>query len=207
MRRMVRTCAALMSAWLLAPAYGADAAAAYKIVTASERGTYIQIGRDLAKFVAPRPRSISKCCRRRDRPRTSSACATSPGSSSRWSSPTSTRPSSTRRTPAMPRRRDHPAAARDHAALQRGDLLHRARRLAAQLRARDQGRKINVGPLRSGTAMSATTLYRQMFGAPLPTTNACRSSATRMRSSSWSATSRSTSWSSSPASRPSCWST
>src|SRR5438309_232517 len=25
----------------------------YKIVTASERGTYIQIGRDLAKFVAP----------------------------------------------------------------------------------------------------------------------------------------------------------
>ena len=29
------------------------ASAAYKIVTASERGTYIQIGRDLAKFVAP----------------------------------------------------------------------------------------------------------------------------------------------------------
>ena len=27
--------------------------------------------------------------------------------------------------------------------------------------------KINVGPLRSGTAMSATTIYRQMFGAPL----------------------------------------
>src|SRR5580765_1223666 len=31
----------------------ADSAVAYKIVTASERGTYIQIGRDLAKFVAP----------------------------------------------------------------------------------------------------------------------------------------------------------
>ena len=31
----------------------AQSAAAYKIVTASERGTYIQIGRDLAKFVAP----------------------------------------------------------------------------------------------------------------------------------------------------------
>src|SRR5258706_15609972 len=29
------------------------AAAEYKIVTASECGTYIQIGRDLAKFVAP----------------------------------------------------------------------------------------------------------------------------------------------------------
>src|SRR6188474_1542184 len=41
--------------FVLAP-LGAQAAATpipYKIVTASERGTYIQIGRDLAKFVAP----------------------------------------------------------------------------------------------------------------------------------------------------------
>jgi len=35
------------------PIAGAAAPTAYKIVTASERGTYIQIGRDLAKFVAP----------------------------------------------------------------------------------------------------------------------------------------------------------
>ncbi len=32
--------------------------------------------------------------------------------------------------------------------------------------------KINVGPLRSGTAMSATTIYRQLFGAALPDANA-----------------------------------
>lgn len=32
--------------------------------------------------------------------------------------------------------------------------------------------KINVGPLLSGTAMSATTLYRQMFGSVLPEANA-----------------------------------
>ena len=31
----------------------ADAAAEFKIVTASTRGTYIQIGRDIASFVAP----------------------------------------------------------------------------------------------------------------------------------------------------------
>jgi TRAP-type uncharacterized transport system substrate-binding protein len=37
----------------LAPPSVAAQATAYKIVTASERGTYIQIGRDLAKFVAP----------------------------------------------------------------------------------------------------------------------------------------------------------
>ena len=34
-------------------AAAASAQVPYKIVTASERGTYIQIGRDLAKFVAP----------------------------------------------------------------------------------------------------------------------------------------------------------
>ena len=49
----------------------------YKIVTASERGTYIQIGRDLAKFVAPRPASTWRCCRRPARPKTCSACAAS----------------------------------------------------------------------------------------------------------------------------------
>src|SRR5258706_11481080 len=31
--------------------------------------------------------------------------------------------------------------------------------------------KINVGPLRSGTAMSATTIYRQMFGGAIPEGN------------------------------------
>jgi TRAP-type uncharacterized transport system substrate-binding protein len=32
--------------------------------------------------------------------------------------------------------------------------------------------KINAGALRSGTALTATTLYRQMFGVPLPDANA-----------------------------------
>lgn len=38
---------------MLSHAATATAAAEYKIVTASERGTYIKIGRDLAQFVAP----------------------------------------------------------------------------------------------------------------------------------------------------------
>ena len=38
---------------IAAPASAPTNAVPYKIVTASERGTYIQIGRDLAKFVAP----------------------------------------------------------------------------------------------------------------------------------------------------------
>ena len=43
----------LITAGLLAQGTSAIAATQYKIVTASERGTYIKIGRDLAQFVAP----------------------------------------------------------------------------------------------------------------------------------------------------------
>jgi TRAP transporter TAXI family solute receptor len=45
--------AALVAAALIVPA-AAQAAAAYKVVTADTRGTYHAIGNDLAKFVAPR---------------------------------------------------------------------------------------------------------------------------------------------------------
>ena len=44
---------ALMAALCVFRATTASAEVDYKIVTASERGTYIQIGRDLARFVAP----------------------------------------------------------------------------------------------------------------------------------------------------------
>jgi uncharacterized protein len=43
----------LLAAAMLCHGSAALAAADYKIVTASERGTYIKIGRDLAQFVAP----------------------------------------------------------------------------------------------------------------------------------------------------------
>lgn len=43
----------LVAALALVCADGRAAPVEYKIVTASERGTYIQIGRDLAKFVVP----------------------------------------------------------------------------------------------------------------------------------------------------------
>jgi TRAP transporter TAXI family solute receptor len=42
-----------LCAILVAHIGAAHAAAEYKIVTASERGTYIQIGRDLARYIAP----------------------------------------------------------------------------------------------------------------------------------------------------------
>ena len=48
-RNLAAACAA--ATFVLCPA--THAAVDYKIVTASERGTYIQIGNDLARFVAP----------------------------------------------------------------------------------------------------------------------------------------------------------
>ena len=103
-------------------------------------------------------------------------------------------------------RRDHPAAARDHAALQRGDLFIARSDAPINFVHEIKDAKINVGPLRSGTAMSATTIYRQLFGAALPDANASFLSNEEAWSS-WSATSRSMSWSPSRASLPSCWST
>src|SRR5688500_17369297 len=45
-------CALVLSLWPASKSIAASDAV-FKIVTASERGTYIQIGRDLAKFIAP----------------------------------------------------------------------------------------------------------------------------------------------------------
>jgi len=50
---MGKLIAALAAAGLLVLSSAALAAAEYKIVTASARGTYIQIGRNLAEFIAP----------------------------------------------------------------------------------------------------------------------------------------------------------
>jgi len=50
---MVRVRFALVCLLLLGLGGAVHAATPYKIVTASEKGTYIQIGRDLARFVAP----------------------------------------------------------------------------------------------------------------------------------------------------------
>ena len=85
-----------------------------------------------------RRRSNWTRCHRPARRRTFTGFATSPASSSRWCSPTSTRHSSTRATPATAMPHDHQAAARGHAAVQRRAVLHRARRFAAELRARDR---------------------------------------------------------------------
>jgi TRAP-type uncharacterized transport system substrate-binding protein len=148
----------------------------YKIVTASERGTYIQIGRDLAKFVAPAANvelevlpsagSAENVQRLRFEPGVKFALVQS----------------------------DVYQAFLDLAAAgnaEAGEMI-RPLRVIMPLYNEEiyfivrsnsplnfvheiKDAKINVGPLRSGTAMSATTIYRQLFGTVLPDANASTS--------------------------------
>src|SRR6187455_2580711 len=145
----------------------------YKIVTASERGTYIQIGRDLAKFVAPAANvdlevlpsagSAENVQRLRFEAGVKFALVQS----------------------------DVYQAFIDLAAagnVEAGEMI-RPLRVIMPLYNEEiyfivrsdsplnfvheiKDTRINVGPLRSGTAMSATTIYRQLFGSALPDANA-----------------------------------
>jgi TRAP transporter TAXI family solute receptor len=146
----------------------ASAEASYKIVTASERGTYIQIGRDLARFVAPdadisldvlpSAGSADNIRRLRYEPGVKLALVQS----------------------------DVYQAFLDQAAsgnAEAGNIIRPLRvimplydeeiyffvRADSPLEYIDQikDKRINVGPVGSGTALTATTLYRQMFNAPL----------------------------------------
>jgi uncharacterized protein len=161
--------------FVLTPLAGQTAAppVPYKIVTASERGTYIQIGRDLAKFVAPAAGielealpsagSAENVQRLRFEPGVKFALVQS----------------------------DVYQAFLDLAAAgnaEAGEMI-RPLRVIMPLYNEEiyfivrsnsplnfvheiKDAKINVGPLRSGTAMSATTIYRQLFGTALPDGNA-----------------------------------
>ena len=157
---------------LSAASTGALAAAEYKIVTASERGTYIQIGRDVAKFVAPgadiklevlpSAGSAENVQRLREEPGVKFAMVQS----------------------------DVYQAFLDQAAAgnaSAGDMI-RPLRVIMPLYNEEiyfitrsdsalthiheiKDAKINVGPLRSGTALTSTTLYRQMFGTAIADAN------------------------------------
>ncbi|MGE0310980.1 MAG: TAXI family TRAP transporter solute-binding subunit [Lautropia sp.] len=165
LRGALLSLAAIAIAAFAAPASAID----YKIVTASERGTYIQIGKDLGRLVAPAADirldalpsagSAENVRRLRFEPGVKFALVQS----------------------------DVYQAFLDQAAGGNQD----ARGLITPLRVilplyneeiyfvarRDapfdyvhqiEGQRIGAGPLGSGTALTTTTLYRQMFGKQLP---------------------------------------
>jgi TRAP-type uncharacterized transport system substrate-binding protein len=145
----------------------------YKIVTASERGTYIKIGRDLAQFVAPpadialevlpSAGSVENVRRLRYESGVKFALVQSDVYQSFLDLASGGNSEASAHDPAI---------ARDHAAVQRGDLLHRPGDSPLNYVHEIKGAKINAGELGSGTALTSATLYRLMFGEAIPDASA-----------------------------------
>jgi TRAP transporter TAXI family solute receptor len=170
MLRKLSITAALCCAALGLPGWAhaqAATATAYKIVTASERGTYIQIGRDLAKFVAPQAQidldalpsagSAENIHRLRYEPGVKLALVQSDVYQAFINQ--SNAGDGNAAAIIKPLRVVMPLYNEELYFIVRADsplnFVHEIR-----------DSRINVGPLRSGTAMSATTLYRMMFERP-----------------------------------------
>ncbi|MEQ1685233.1 MAG: TAXI family TRAP transporter solute-binding subunit [Burkholderiaceae bacterium] len=144
----------------------------YKIVTASERGTYIQIGRDIAKLVAPAADielavlpsagSAENVRRLRSEPGVKFAMV----QSDVYQAFIDADKAGNAEAGALirPLRVIMPLYNEEIYFIVRADaeinFVHEIK-----------DSRINVGPLLSGTAMSATTLYRQMFDVPIAETH------------------------------------
>ncbi|MBL8287697.1 MAG: TAXI family TRAP transporter solute-binding subunit [Rubrivivax sp.] len=152
-----------------APAAAPAALAAYKIVTASERGTYIQIGRDLGKFIAPAAQieldalpsagSPENIHRLRYEAGVKLALVQSDvyqafinqGKAGDATAATIIRP------------------LRVVLPLYNEEIYFVVRADSPMNHVHDiRDARINIGPLRSGTAMTTTTMYRLMFDQALP---------------------------------------
>jgi TRAP transporter TAXI family solute receptor len=163
----ILTAAALLG--VLSPALAAVPATAYKIVTASERGTYIEIGRDLARFVAPAARVQLEAL------------------PSKGSADNVRRLRYDAGVKLAIVQSDVYQAFLDHAKAGNAEAAQLIEPLRVVLPLYDEeiyfvvrtdsalqyvheikDQRINIGPLQSGTAMSASTLYRLMFNEPMP---------------------------------------
>jgi uncharacterized protein len=159
--------ACLLGCWV--PAF---AAVPFKIVTASERGTYIQIGRDLAKYVAPAAGielealasagSADNVRRLRNESGVKFALVQSDVYQAFIDAAAAGNAEAG--TLINPLRVIMPLYFEEIYFIARADaeidFVHEIK-----------DSRINIGPLLSGTAMSAITLYRQMFGEPIAATH------------------------------------
>lgn len=157
---------ALVFAGFVLAAAVAPAQVPYKIVTASERGTYIQIGRDLARLVAPdagialevlpSAGSAENVQRLRYEPGVKFALVQSDVYQAFLNEAAAGNGGA--RDMIRPLRLIMPLYNEEIYFIVRADSTLRYVHEIKDAR-------INVGPLLSGTAMSATTLYREMFGS------------------------------------------
>ena len=166
-----RRLAVLLAALWMAAA--APAATQYKIVTASERGTYIQIGRDLAKFVAPASDidlevlASAGSAENVQRLRYESGVRLALVQSDVYQAFLDQAEAGNAEAGAMirPLRVIMPLYNEEIYFVVRADSP-----LNAIHEIRDK--KIGVGPIGSGTALTARTLYQRMFDVPLPASSA-----------------------------------
>jgi len=171
---MQKVLSSAFAGWALCCAFhSAEAAVEYKIVTASERGTYIQIGRDLAKFVAPEADigldvlsskgSADNLNRLRYESNVKLAIVQSDVYQAFLDFAAAGNAEATRLI--RPLRVVTPLYNEEIYFIVRTDsplqFVHEIR-----------DKRMNVDRLQSGTALSATTLYRLMFGQAIPEGNA-----------------------------------
>jgi len=170
---MRRLLTAFFATALIGHAAIADAAASYKIVTASERGTYIKIGQDLAQYIAPladiqlealpSAGSAENVRRLRFEPGVKLALVQSDVYQAFLDQAAAGNAEA--RNLIMPLRVVMPLYNEEIYFVVRADsplnYVHDIR-----------GMRINAGPVGSGTALTTTTLYRLMFNEPLADANA-----------------------------------
>jgi len=163
---------ALLLAGLLCQGAIAAAAVEYKIVTASPRGTYIKIGRDLAQFVAPAAGiqldavpsagSAENIRRLRSEPGVKLALVQSDVYQSFLDMAAGGNTGAA--TKIRPMRVIMPLYNEEIYFIVRADsernFIHEIKNA-----------KLNAGELGSGTALTSATLYRMMFGEALPDAN------------------------------------
>jgi TRAP transporter TAXI family solute receptor len=165
--------AAVAAVALLGHTVFAEAAAAFKIVTASERGTYIKIGQDLAQYIAPSADiqlealpsagSAENVRRLRYEPGVKLALVQSDVYQAFLDQAAAGNAEA--RELIMPLRVVMPLYNEEIYFVVRADSplnsVHDIR-----------GMRINAGPVGSGTALTTTTLYKLMFNEPLADANA-----------------------------------
>jgi hypothetical protein len=145
------------------------AAVDYKIVTASERGTYIQIGRDLARFVAPEADIALEALPSAGSAENVQRLRSEPGVKLALVQSDVYQAFLDRAAAGNPQAADTIKPLRVIMPLYNEEIYFITRADAPLQYVHEiKDAKINVGPLLSGTALSATTLYKQMFGKPLP---------------------------------------
>ena len=169
----IRFAAFVTTLWLLQGATALAAALEYKIVTASERGTYIQIGKDLARYIAPLANiqldalpsagSAENVHRLRFEPGVKLALVQSDVYQAFLDQAAAGNAEA--RNLIMPLRVVMPLYNEEIYFVVRADSpldnVHDIR-----------GMRINAGPVGSGTALTTTTLYNLMFKEPLADANA-----------------------------------